>query len=55
MYIGDNKTGLEKALMSVNAACAAFFRVSGKTLRSVARFLAGEANQNRRCHREVNS
>ncbi|MDX1922092.1 MAG: hypothetical protein SFW65_03055 [Alphaproteobacteria bacterium] len=41
--------------MSMNAACATFFRVTGKVLRGIARFLAGDANQNGRNYKEVNS
>lgn len=56
MYIEqEEKTGLEKTLIALNAACATIFRVSGKTLKFVVRILAGEPNQNNRGTKEVNS
>ncbi len=56
MYIEqEEKTGLQKTLIALNAACATIFRVSGKTIKFLVRFLAGEPNQNSRSHRDVNS
>lgn len=55
MYLEDDeKTSLQKLIISLNAACAAIFSVSGKTLKFIVRMLAGEPNQNGR-YKDVNS
>lgn len=55
MYLeSDEKTSLQKLIISLDAACATIFRVSGKTFKFIVKMLAGEANQNGRS-KEVNT
>ena len=54
MYLEDEKTGLQKLIISLDASCSTIFRVSGKTLKFIIRMLAGEANQNGKS-KEVNT
>jgi hypothetical protein len=55
MYLEDEeKTGFQKLIITLNAACAAIFRVSGKILKFMVWLFAGDANQNGKVN-EVNS
>ncbi len=55
MYLEDDeKTSFQKLIISLNAACAAIFSVTGKTFKFIIKMLAGEANQNGKS-KEVNT
>ena len=55
MYLEEGeKTSFQKLIISLDAACATIFRVSGKTFKFIIRMLAGDANQNGKS-KEVNT